>query len=62
MSELKATFTLEKETKNCLRYQEETEGYPIVGSLYVQKGALNGTKPPRLEVTIKLLGVKKGKA
>ncbi len=44
-NELKATFTLEKETKNCLRYQEETEGYPIVGSLYVQKGALRLLSP-----------------
>jgi hypothetical protein len=32
------TFTLERETKNTSRYQEDADGNPpIVGTLYVQK-------------------------
>lgn len=46
-------FTLERETKNTIRYQEETEGKPpAIGTLYVQKWLL-GTEPPKkLTVTI----------
>ncbi len=51
-------FAREKETKRTWRYAEvETEGPPIVGSLYVQKWALReefGEVPERLDVTIEV--------
>ena len=48
------TFTLEKETKNTIRYQEETEGKPpVVESLYVQRWALWKPVPRKLTVTIR---------
>jgi hypothetical protein len=32
------TFTLERETKNTIRYQEDADGNPpAIGTLYVQK-------------------------
>ena len=47
------TFTMERETKNTIRYQEETEGKPpVVGTLYVQRWALGEPAPQRLTVTI----------
>ena len=47
------TFTLERETKNTARYQEQTEGKPpVVGTLYVQKWALGTDLPKSLVVTI----------
>lgn len=54
------TFTLEKETKGALRYQEtdgggqalKIEGGAKVGTLYVRKSALNGEMPQKLKVTI----------
>lgn len=47
------TFALEKETKNTIRYQEETNGRPpAVGTLYVQKWLLGKEPPKKLTVTI----------
>ena len=47
------TFTLEKETKNTIRYQEETNGKPpAVGTLYLQKWLLGNEPPKTLSVTI----------
>lgn len=41
------TITVERETKNAVRYQEQTEGKPpAIGTLYVQKWLL-GQNPPR---------------
>ncbi len=54
-------FTLEKETKGALRYQEsdsvtglpmKIEGGAKIGTLYVRKTALNGEMPEKLKVTI----------
>ena len=47
------TFTLERETKNTIRYAEDASGKPpAIGTLYVQKWLL-GTSPPKtLMVTI----------
>ena len=47
------TFTLERETKNTIRYAEDASGKPLaIGTLYVQKWLL-GTEPPRkLAITI----------
>ncbi len=46
-------FKIERETKNTVRYEEETSGQPpTVGTLYVQKWALGTPVPPRLKVTI----------
>ncbi|MYA43721.1 MAG: hypothetical protein F4Z31_18500 [Gemmatimonadetes bacterium] len=50
------TFKLDKETKNTVRYAEETEGQrPVVGMLYVQKGELPEPHPKRIRVTIETL-------
>ncbi len=47
------TFTLEKETKNTIRYQEQTEGKPpAVGTLYVQKWLVGQNPPKTIKVTI----------
>ena len=47
------TFTMERETKNTARYQEQTDGKPpAVGTLYVQKWALGTDLPKELVVTI----------
>ena len=49
------TFTREKDTKNTVRYKEDTaEGQaPVIGSLYVQKSWLGaGAAPDRLLITI----------
>jgi len=54
MSEIvKATFELEKSTKNTYRYQEKAEGQPPkIGCLYVQKWAFKGDPPRSLTVTV----------
>ena len=47
------TFTVERETKNTVRYQEKTDGKPpAIGTLYVQKWALGDNVPQTLSVTI----------
>ncbi len=47
MEEQTIKFTLERETKNTVRYMEDSEGKPpIVGTIYLQKWAL-GTNPPK---------------
>ncbi len=49
------TFTKEKETKNTVRYQEETEGKPpIVNTLYIQKWFLGNPPPEKIKVTIEI--------
>ncbi len=46
-------FTLDKETKNTVRYQEDLSGKPtVVGTLYIQKWALGNTPPKNLTVTV----------
>ena len=58
MEKLELKFTYEKETKNCIRYQEELSDEAhssrdiAVGSLYIQKEALGDPPPQRLKVTI----------
>ena len=47
------TFTLERETKNTIRYAEDTSGKPpAIGTLYVQKWLLGTAPPKNLIVTI----------
>ena len=53
MSELEATFSYERSTKNTHRYQED-DAPPKIGSLYVQKWALDGT-PKKIKVTVEVL-------
>ena len=57
MNKLELTFTVEKDTKNTRRYQEEaSDGPPIIGTLYVQQWALRklsgGSLPDRLHLTV----------
>jgi hypothetical protein len=47
------TFTLERETKNTIRYAEDASGKPpAIGTLYVQKWLLGNEPPQRLTITI----------
>jgi len=57
-------FTLEKVTKNTIRYQEEpaTGQPPIIGTLYVQKFWLGSPPPQSLEVKIEKTQVAPGAA
>jgi hypothetical protein len=51
---LTAVFTVEKETKNTIRYQEvvSTEP-PVVGTIYIQKYAANKLgNPSKITVTV----------
>lgn len=50
---LTLTFQFERETKNTRRYSEVAEdGEAVVGTLYVQKSALDGLGDGDLTVTI----------
>ena len=47
------TFTLERETKNTIRYQEDSNGKPpAIGTLYLQKWLLGDSPPKKLTVTV----------
>jgi hypothetical protein len=47
------TFTLERETKNTIRYAEDANGKPpAIGTLYVQKWLLGNEPPRKLTITI----------
>jgi hypothetical protein len=47
------TFTLERETKNTIRYAEDASGKPTaIGTLYVQKWLLGNELPRKLTITI----------
>ena len=47
------TFTLERETKNTIRYAEDASGKPpAIGTLYVQKWLLGNPAPTKLTLTI----------
>jgi hypothetical protein len=47
------TFTLERETKNTIRYAEDASGKPpAIGTLYVQKWLLGNEPPRKLTITI----------
>ena len=53
METQKLTFTLERETKNTIRYAEDASGKPpAIGTLYVQKWLLGTVPPKSLIVTI----------
>lgn len=46
-SRLEAWFVAERETKNTVRYQEATDGQPLIGYLYLQKSAVALLGAPR---------------
>ncbi len=53
LDQQKISFTLERETQNTIRYQEETNGNPpAIGTLYLQRWLLGETPPFRLQVTV----------
>ena len=53
MESQKLSFTLERETKNTIRYAEDASGKPpAIGTLYVQKWLLGNDPPKNLIVTI----------
>jgi hypothetical protein len=47
------TFTLERETKNTVRYQEQTDVNPaVIGTVYIQKSTVGNNPPKAITVTI----------
>ena len=53
MEPQKLRFTLERETKNTIRYAEDASGKPpAIGTLYVQKWLLGNNPPQNLIVII----------
>ena len=44
-------FKFEKETKNTVRYQEQSESV-VIGPLYIQKSALGESHPQEITVTV----------
>ena len=54
MEKTKLTFTLEKETKNTVRFSEDVrKGKPaVVGTLYIQKSAMGTPFPNTVTVTM----------
>ena len=47
------TFSLERETKNTIRYSEETDGNPpAVGTISVQKWVMGENPPKTLTVMV----------
>jgi hypothetical protein len=47
------TFTLERETKNTVRYQEQTGENPaVIGTVYIQKSTVGNNPPQTITVTI----------
>ncbi len=53
MDQQKMTFTLERETKNMVRYAEVGElDTPVFGTLYVSKEFLGDPPPKKLFVTV----------
>jgi hypothetical protein len=51
-----ATFKIEKEIKNTVRYAEEAEDRrPVVGTVYVDKYELPKPFPERIRVTIEVM-------
>ena len=51
---MELTFKQEKETKNTVRYQEQSEGDVVIGPLYIQKSALGSNPPSELSLHIDL--------
>ena len=53
---IKASFELEKETKNTMRYTEQPEAGkpPAIGTIYIQKWALPEPTPQSITVTIEV--------
>ena len=55
MKEQDIKFTIEKETKNTVRYKEvKVDNSFIIGTLYVQKSYLGDNAPKEITVTIKI--------
>ena len=53
METQRLTFTLERETKNTVRYQEQTDASPaVIGTVYIQKSTLGSNPPKAITVTI----------
>ncbi len=53
MEQQTLTFTLERETKNTIRYAEDASGKPpAIGTLYLQKWLLGEKPPQKLVVTV----------
>ena len=53
---IKASFELEKETKNTIRYTEKPEPGkpPAIGTIYIQKWALPEPTPQGITVTVEV--------
>jgi hypothetical protein len=52
VNEFTAEFEFEKETKNTVRFKE-TSKVPRIGTIYIQKSALDGANIKEIVVTVK---------
>lgn len=53
MAKITITFDKERDTKNTVRFQEQNDQAPVIGTLYVQKWALNQLgNPQTIQLTI----------
>jgi hypothetical protein len=51
-----ATFKIDKETRNTVRYAEEAENRrPVVGTVYMDKYELPKPFPKRIRVTVEVM-------
>ena len=48
---LEAKFVFERETKNTYRFKEVGDTDPIIGTLYIQKDAIDD-RPEKIKVTV----------
>jgi len=53
---IKASFELEKQTKNTIRYNEKPESGkpPAIGTIYIQKWALPEPAPQSITVAVEV--------
>ena len=52
MDKKEIEFEFERATKNTYRFQEKSSGYPVIGTLYVQKSVFGSKEPKKVKVTV----------
>jgi len=52
MQKREIEFEYERPTKNTYRFQEKTEGSPVIGTLYIQKSLFGSKEPKNVKVTV----------
>lgn len=52
MNSKEIEFEFERATKNTYRFQENSSGNPVIGTLYVQKAIFENREPKSVKVTL----------